>query len=604
MAHLLPLRSRRVLVLLIPLVGMCTSSARAQAPRESVQTGDGREVRGKIDMSADGRFQFVPSEGGKPLPLERVGHVAFDAAENDLSEPPPPFHVLLGATGRLSGMLRSISPKAITLEAAKTRLTVGIDRGGVRAIVQRPGEVQMFREDFDAIDEKRWSLVGEPEIVDTPERPGTHSLKLLARGAAVTYRLPESLGSGRFEIVYYDNGKTVSGQRWFVDLTFRGPMGLEPIQTLLGWDDETLAVLSRGGPALAVQPLRRREGWHRLSVRFAPGRTDLSVDGDELAHGDGPGGPLVEIRLATETLPRAEAAPDLAVLLDDVRLVRFTEPSGRMEIDPTQDEARLITGDQLFGDLVSGDRERFLFEIDGSPVSLNWSEVAGVFLKRTIQPSALLSGLWVRLEWRIAGGDDPSERDQVEGVLKKASASTLSIDVPYVGVVEVPRDQVVRLDVLGRSRKLILDPSPHHLGNRVADDLSPPQPEGPVLNIPFKLASLPNAEAALCLDVVQVIGESGNLDFSDRVKKGELRTNVLLNGRRFDDLNRHINTRNDVPARIRLPIPAGLLKAGENVLRFEQTGAKDDPRMLDNLGVLGTALEFPESPGKDGGPRP
>ena len=41
-----------------------------------------------------------------------------------------------------------------------------------------------------------------------------------------------------------------------------------------------------------------------------------------------------------------------------------------------------------------------------------------------------------------------------------------------------------------------------------------------------------------------------------------------------------------------LPIPAGLLKPGRNVVRFEQAGIASDPKYLDDLGILGDALEF------------
>ena len=593
-----------LLALIVPILGMTPSRAHGQERRESVRSADGTEIIGKIDPATAGRFQFVPESGGNPLPLERVGHVSFTGAVADPSATTPPFHVVLGNSDRISGNLRAITADAIELEAGVGHSPLRIERAGARALVQRPGEVQVVREDFQTLDEQRWSAVGEPAITPFPDRAGTQCLKLPVGGAAVTYRLAEGLGSGRFEIVYHDNGKIVAGQRWFVDLTFRGPMGLEPIQTLLGWDEETLAVLSRGGPALAVQPLRRIEGRHRLSVRFGPGHTDLTVDGDELAHGDGPGGPLVEIRLATERLPGAEDSPGLAAFLDDLRLVRFTEPTGRMEIDPSQDEARLITGDQLFGHLISGDRDHMLFEVADVRAHLNWSEVSGVFLRRSTRQSAILSGLWVRPEWRVNGGGEPAERDRVEGVLTAVDNKTLRVAVPYVGTVEVPRDRLKRLDILGRGRRIVIEPSPHHLGNRVADDLDPPQPEGPTLDVRFTLPEIPGGDPVLMLDVVQVIGESGNLDFSDLVKNGELRTDVLINGRLFDTLNRHIHTRNDSPARIRLPIPPGALKAGENTLRFEQNGMKDDPRVLDNLGVLKMAVEFPESSRKDQGPRP
>ena len=94
------------------------------------------------------------------------------------------------------------------------------------------------------------------------------------------------------------------------------------------------------------------------------------------------------------------------------------------------------------------------------------------------------------------------------------------------------------------------------------------------------------------LDVVQVVGEGTEVPFSGLVKKGELRTNVKLNGEPFDYLNRHITSKNEVPERIRLPIPAGLLKVGRNVVRFEQAGIASDPKYLDDLGILGDALEF------------
>jgi hypothetical protein len=57
-------------------------------------------------------------------------------------------------------------------------------------------------------------------------------------------------------------------------------------------------------------------------------------------------------------------------------------------------------------------------------------------------------------------------------------------------------------------------------------------------------------------------------------------------------LNRHITSKNETPERIRLPIPAGLLHAGRNLIRFEQVAQVSDPTSLDDLGVLGIALEF------------
>jgi len=67
---------------------------------------------------------------------------------------------------------------------------------------------------------------------------------------------------------------------------------------------------------------------------------------------------------------------------------------------------------------------------------------------------------------------------------------------------------------------------------------------------------------------------------------------VALNGVPFDYLNRYITTTNDTPERIRLPLPAGGLRAGKNVFRFEQVGVENNPNYLDDMGLLGVAVEF------------
>ena len=118
-------------------------------------------------------------------------------------------------------------------------------------------------------------------------------------GPSLTCSLREPVGSGRLDIAFHDDGIVADGQQWFVDLLFRGLAGTETVRAVLGWAEESLTVESPSGPALAVQRLARKPGWHRLSLRFGPAQTEVAVDGNDLAHGKGPDGPLVEIRLAS-----------------------------------------------------------------------------------------------------------------------------------------------------------------------------------------------------------------------------------------------------------------------------------------------------------------
>ena len=80
------------------------------------------------------------------------------------------------------------------------------------------------------------------------------------------------------------------------------------------------------------------------------------------------------------------------------------------------------------------------------------------------------------------------------------------------------------------------------------------------------------------------------------VRKGELRTNVLVNGKSIDYLNRHVTSKNESPERIRLAIPEGLLRQGKNQIRIEQVAEANNPTSLDDLGVLGIALETDPAP--------
>jgi hypothetical protein len=580
------------------LVAAPVSSDDAARPpggrREALERPEGRRIAGAVVGDAAAGFRFVPEAGGA-IPLEVGSAVAFEGPDLDPTAVAPPFRVELGMGRRISGRLGAIDGASVRLEGSSVGGLVTVARPGVLAVVQRSGEVQALGEGFEAIVGGRWSMTGDPEIVAKPRVEKEHSLRVPAGGASLTCRLAEPIGSGRLEVAFHDGGEVVPGQQWFADLLFRGPTGPETVRAVLGWAEESLAVETPGGPGLAVQRLARKPGWHRLAVRFDPDQTELAVDGNNLAHGKGPGGPLVEIRLASYASENVEPPDGLAGHFDDLRLIRFSEPSRGLEIDPAQDEARLSGGDQVFGTARSADEERVVFRAAGKEVSLPWSDVSGLYFRRASAPGTMVEGLLVRLEWRSAPGRDPRDLDQADGALVGLSDSALTLATPYAGTLAVPRDRLVSLRVVGRGRRLVIDPTAHHLGNDIVSQppaLDPPQPEGGVLERSFDLEAVPPGPAFVAADVVQVAGEAPGLQFANLVKNGQLRTTVRLNGREVDYLNRHVASKNETPERIRLPIPAGLLKAGRNVLRFEQEGIASDPNYLDDLGILEIALEF------------
>lgn len=568
------------------------SSKAPPARPDTAELIDGTRAAGRLQSDRSG-VVFLAEGGPAPIPWDRIRRIEFDGRGPEPSTAPAPFRVDLGSGYRLSGRFLRLDAASARLDGGAGRGVWTISRAGITAIAQRPGEVQILREGFEALDEARWSATGEPEVAAGRHLAGEKALRLPAGGASVTTRLPTPLGSGRLDLAFWDAGERVAGQRWFVDLTFRARNSdLSTLRVVPGWSEETSAVETPGGPALKVQPLERGAGWHRLSIRFEDERSAVAIDGDDLAHGRGFGGPLQEIRIATEATGAVQPPEGLAAVVDDLRLVRLVAPSGRFEVDPSQDEVRLVTGDQLFGAVPSADAEGVRLLLDDRPMAWNWSEVASLHTRRGPVSSPRIEGLWVEAEWRTAPGDDPRDIDRVEAVLAGADGEALLLDVPYAGRVRVPRDLMTRAAVQGRGARVILDPHAHHLGDRVSPDLDPPRAEAAPVTIPFTLADVPSGAASLLIDAVQVIGEEGTPDYSDLVKRGQLRTTASINERRIDDLNGHVLSRNEAPERLRLAIPPGVLKPGENRLRLDQIGTKDDPNLRDNLGILRLSIEF------------
>jgi len=576
-----------------------------QSRVESLERPGGQRVQGRLTGDARTGFGFIPSDASSPRALEPGSVVHFNGSGPDALANTPPFRVLIGNALRLSGSLRGISRTTVRLGVSWQAGEVSLPRPGVQAVIQRPGEARVLVDGFETLDASRWTLSGKPSLVEQPHLSDQRSLRLPAGGASLLHRLEEPLATGRFELAFLDDGSVVAGQQWFIELTYQGLTGKSVWRVVLGWSEESLAVESPSGPTLAVQRLARTPGWHRLALRFGPDQTEISVDGKELAHGKGPEGPLTTIRLASATAAPGSGAkgpPPKAGHFDDLQLIRFAEPPASLELDIAQDEARLVVGDQLYGDIGQADGERLNMTVLGESISLSWSEVAGVYFRRSPAAGAPVEGLLVRVEWRSAPGEDPDNLDFAEGAVTALTEKALTLATPYSGSLSIPREHLHALVVLGQGRRLLIDPAAHHLGDELSTIpplLDPPQPEGGLLERTIELAEVPDRPAFLVLDVIQVVSETGDFQFSKRVLEGELRTYAVVNGRRVDYLNRYIKTRNETTERIAIPMPKGLLHPGKNTVRLELTPTADRYKQLDDLGVLQIALEFAGAPNRD-----
>ncbi len=574
------------------LAPLAVSPAWGQAPVESLERPGGQKVSGHLAGDSRTGFGFIPSHSSALLPLEIGSTIHFNGSGPTSLVSPPPFRVLIGRSLRLAGSLRGITETSVRLGVSWQPGEVTLPRPGVQSVVQRRGESRVLIDGFETLDRSRWSMTGNPEVVTQPHLTDKHSLRLPSGGASLVHKLSEPTPTGRFDVAFHDDGTVVAGQQWSIELTFQGASELSVVRAVLGWSEESLALESPAG--LAVQRLARTPGWHRFSLRFGPSQTEASVDGKELAHGKGTDGSLVAIRLASSPSAQETSQKGLAGYFDDLQLIRFAEPPDSFEIDVTQDEARLVVGDQFFGTIRQADGDRVMMTVDNEPISLSWRDVSGLYFRRTPAKGEPIEGLLVRLDWRSAPDGDPENRDFAEGALISVSDQAVNLATPYAGVLSIPLELVRELVLQGQGRRLVVDPAAHHLGDEFSktDPLDPPQPEGGLLERTIELAAVPDNPCFLVMDVVQVVGENSDPTYSQRIRDGELRTYIAINGKRIDYLNRYIKTNNIAPERVAIPVPVEVLRKGKNTIRLELTGMAAEEKQLDDFGVLQMAVEF------------
>lgn len=554
---------------------------------------DGPRVEGRPVFDAPSGFRFVETGVGEgsSRAVKPGEAIAFDPPTSPSVSAPPLFRLEAGQTARISGTLKSLTEEKVVLSVPWQSAAIEAPRPGVQSVIQRFGEARALVDAFDALDPSIWTIAGKPQVL-----ADGGALNLPAERASIEHRFDEPIAAGRIDLTFLDDGEVRSGRRWTFALIFKGPSGPVEARVLLGWEEESLAVESPEGPALAVQRLARSEGWRRLTVRFGAERTEVAVDGKELAHGRGPSGPLEAIRVATAG-GKKKAEANQAGTIGEIQVFRFTPTPTSLEVDPARDEARLVVGDQLFGTIRRGDRDRVEMTVDDQPIALRWEDLAGLYFERSPALGAPIQGVLAHVQWR-SGDDDPARAaDFAEGAVQAFSDASITLATPYLGTLTIPRDRLIRLHILDPGVRLMIDPAAHHLGDEISVTpplLDPPMPEGGVLERSIHLPEVPKGPALLSLDVIQVVGEAPGLPFSEFIRRGELKTYVEVNGKRVDYLNRHIHDANETPTRIRIPIPDGALVAGENHFRIVQTGVENNPHWFDDLGVLGIALEFTE----------
>ncbi len=249
----------------------------------------------------------------------------------------------------------------------------------------------------------------------------------------------------------------------------------------------------------------------------------------------------------------------------------------------------LRCGDQLFGQVPHADRQTLDVKGRFGARTLPWGDVRDIYLRREPIPPQTTEGEHVRLWLRsgVAG-----ELDEIDGVVRIFAARRLSVHHPVLGDLELDPARLAQLRWFFQGRRIEVDNGVHHLGRKLVPTLPAPQPAGLQLRRTFRLGEPMPSEARLVVNVLQLKGPGDGPETARSLERGGLRTEVVLNGRVVDYLNRHGERSSAELRRLSVPLPGRLLRAGENELILRQTEDRQTGRYED-CGITGLVVEIP-----------
>jgi hypothetical protein len=554
----------------------------ADRPAEEATLLNGRRLSGTLALDNAGRLRFTPSKGDAPLAFDRIQHVRFPPAAAFPLRAGMAHRLHLPDGQQLTGELLGFEEQTVRLRTAWSA-SLSVPRPAVVALTHLPGFVTFFAEDFEG-ELKPWKLTGSPGFSEQ-HTSGKRGLVLGNPGQAVAYALAAPLEEGRAGVNFLD--EAAAGAVWLIEAEFQTAEKSRVVRVTLAGDGDAYKA-DLPGAENKLEAVRRTTGWHRLELGFTRGSLRVTVDDAVLGFNlkQGPGGPLRRLRLAC--LAAGTAVPRGRVVFDDFSLARAVDEPRRSAGDSTQDEVWLLSGDQVFGQLVRTDRQGIELRNGGRTHRYPWGEARGLFPRRSTLPPQTTDGEHVRVWLRSGAGP---ETDQLEGVLLALDDRKTTLQHAILGKLDLDRVQLHQLRWLFHGRRIELDNAFHHLGDkdRVVPVLQPPRAEGTSLQRTFHLDAVP-WEARLVVQVVYLHGADGGIEAAR--KRGEPLTEVLLNGRHVDYLNRFVDRPLAEPTRSNVALPRDALQKGKNVVEIRQLPGKESGRHA-NCGVFGLVVEVP-----------
>ncbi len=583
------------------LTAHCIVGVGVAAAGQQVLSKSGERFRGHLTSSSARTLQFVSRVRSRSIAADQIRKIIVDPKPVSLSPRRPLRRFHFSGCEILSGELVAFGDtNALLLLRGKHRIEVS--RSALSEVWNPHGEIDVVYEDFEEPLTTWKSERGKVEFAQTDD--GGSALRFTKMPVSLVHRLPTPVNSGRASLRFYDPVHSPKTDKTVVIFRFAQPGPRDSLQMEFELSKNGYRIRTPPPRELAVQPLRRVRGWHRLSVAFDQTKLMILIDDAVLATGRSIAGQLVEVRIqhsatkATGPLQpadsRATAEPD-KVLIDDFTIRRFASHPKALSMTSTQDVVVLASGDKLYGDLVRINSKSIRLDGQFGIAKIGWPQVVAIKQRRSEAVSRPVSGLYCRIQFQSPAAWQSQPRDVIFAAIQSATKDSLHVEHPLFGRLEFHWDEIRQVEPLFDGTCLSIDPRTHHLGDEVREHFRKPLPDGNALRGEFELDDVTGNVAG---QTFQFVIEVDNLEpsgpktppgtpFLKDLHEGFLITELFINGKKVDVLNRHIvyRTSTDGMQRIRVPVPPGVLKPGRNWYRLRQQSSRSDPDDFDDCEV-------------------
>ena len=330
------------------------------------------------------------------------------------------------------------------------------------------------------------------------------------------------------------------------------------------------------------QPLAITAGWHSFVAIVTPERTRLIVDDAILASFPTPHASIRSIRFRPH-----EGDSKNVLWIDElhVRSLKGTEDGesiGDNGID--SDVIRLATGDELFGRFIGLSRSSVSFEVFKEEHSLPWSQIEGLAWQQPSKPvqqtTRPTTGVVSQIEMQPFVDRPVCKADRLTVTVFKSDSKVVVAQHSLLGELTFRWSDIRRVDSLFFGQTLLVDARRFHLGNSIRPDFHRHLPDGSELQFDFPLQEIPRGQAYVSMDVAELEAAGPTAPpgspFLAQLRAGQLVTEVLVNDQKVGPLNSLIRFKatSQNPDRVRIAIPQGMLKLGENSLRLRPAAAE------------------------------